>query len=435
MPQSPTELTVLVIGAGGREHALIWALAQSDGVGRVYAAPGNPGMAEVATCLPLAIDDNRAVVAEALALGVDLVVIGPEAPLVAGLADACRAAGLTVMGPSKVAAQLEGSKAFTKALCADCGIPTARYAVFADPVAAKAYVTAEGAPIVVKADGLAAGKGVTVAATITEAEAAIDAAFSGAFGAAGETVLIEECLTGPEMSLFAFVDHERVAAIGTAQDYKRALDGDEGPNTGGMGAIAPALVPDPVIERALETIVRPTAKAMVERGTPYQGVLYAGLMLTADGPKLIEYNARFGDPETQALMMLMGGRGFAAALYAACRGEPEALAALPRVANAAITVVMASKGYPGAYAKGSVIKGLGAIDDPDVNVFQAGTAKDADGNYIATGGRVLGITARGDTLQAARAKAYAAIATIDWPEGVYRSDIGLARAPMVTSHA
>ncbi|MDX5360993.1 MAG: phosphoribosylamine--glycine ligase [Alphaproteobacteria bacterium] len=416
-------MNVLIIGSGGREHALAWAISKSPLLGTLYAAPGNAGIAEVATCVALDVADHAAVIGFARANAVELVVIGPEAPLVAGLADDLAGAGIRAFGPGREAAQLEASKGFTKALCDEAGIPTAAYARFADAAAARAYVEAQGAPIVVKADGLAAGKGVTVAMTVAEALAAVDACFEGAFGAAGAEVVIEEFMEGEEASFFALCDGETVVPFGTAQDHKRVGDGDTGPNTGGMGAYSPApVLTDALVAETMKRIVRPTVATLKARGTPYVGVLYAGLMITKDGPKLVEYNARFGDPEAQVLMMRLKD-DILTLMLAACDGT------LDRVSvrwfdEAALTVVMAAKGYPGAYDMGSEIRGLDALKEMDgVRVFHAGTAL-KDGRLVATGGRVLNVTARGASVADAQARAYAAVDRIDWPEGFCRRDIG-----------
>ncbi|MCW5695940.1 MAG: phosphoribosylamine--glycine ligase [Bauldia sp.] len=419
------KLNVLLIGGGGREHALACKLAQSPRLGRLHAAPGNPGIAQHAELVALDIADHADVVAFCRSAGIGLVVIGPEGPLVAGLTDALADAGIAAFGPSRAAAALEGSKGFTKALCDEAGIPTARYARFHDAAAARTYVTAEGAPIVVKADGLAAGKGVVVAETVEEALAAVDACFSGEFGSAGAAVVVEEKMTGVEASLFALSDGATVIPFGTAQDYKRAFDGDTGPNTGGMGAIspAPALSAD-LAETAMATIVRPAIAAMRARGTPFRGVLYAGLMLTADGPKLVEFNVRFGDPECQVLMRRLES-DLLDLLDAAAHGRLASAASPAWRDETAVTVVMAAKGYPGAIAKGSVIRGVERANAlPGVTVFQAGTAG-GNGALTATGGRVLAVTGTGTDTAAARRLAYEGVAAIAWPEGFYRRDIGL----------
>ncbi|MEJ0012175.1 MAG: phosphoribosylamine--glycine ligase [Bauldia sp.] len=413
-------MKVLLIGSGGREHALAWKLAQSPTLTRLYAAPGNPGIAEHAEILALDVADHAAVIAACRANGITFVVVGPEGPLVAGLADDLTAAGIGVFGPSKAAARLEGSKGFTKALCDEAGMPTAAYRRFTSAGPSREYVRAQGAPIVVKADGLAAGKGVTVAATINEAIAAIDACFAGVHGA---EVVVEEFLAGEEASFFALTDGVNVVPLTTAQDHKRVGDGDTGPNTGGMGAYSPApIMTEALIARTMDTIVKPTVAAMARRGTPFRGVLYAGLMLTAEGPKLIEYNVRFGDPETQAMMLRLDG-DLLALLVATAEGR--LAGAAPRwSSDAALTVVMAARGYPGAYAKGGVISGIDTANAmPGVKVFQAGTAM-AGGTLVAAGGRVLNVTARGATIAEAQARAYAAVEAIDWADGFFRSDIG-----------
>jgi phosphoribosylamine--glycine ligase len=416
-------MNVLLIGSGGREHALAWKLAQSPTLTRLYAAPGNPGIAQHAEILAVDVADHAAVIAACRAKGITFVVVGPEVPLVAGIADDLAAAGIGVFGPSRAAAQLEGSKAFTKALCDEAGIPTAKYARFTSAAAARDYVRAQGAPIVVKADGLAAGKGVTVAGTVEEAIAAIDACFAGAHGAAGAEVVIEAFLAGEEASFFALTDGTTVVPLTTAQDHKRVGDGDTGPNTGGMGAYSPApAMTDALVARTMQTIVRPTVAAMARLGTPFRGVLYAGLILTAEGPKLIEYNVRFGDPETQAMMLRLEG-DLLALLVATATGQLAGIA--PRwSSDAALTVVMAARGYPGAYTKGDAIDGIARADAmPGVKVFHAGTAM-AGGRLVAAGGRVLNVTARGATVAEAQARAYAAVDAIDWPGGFCRRDIG-----------
>ena len=416
-------MNVLLIGSGGREHALAWKLAQSPRLTKLYAAPGNPGIAEHAGLVAVSPDDHAGIIDVCRSKGIAFVVVGPEQPLVAGLADALAVAGIGVFGPSKAAAQLEGSKAFTKALCDEAGIPTAKWRRFTEPQGAGAYVRQTGAPIVVKADGLAAGKGVTVAATIDEALAAIDACFAGAYGAAGAEVVIEECLLGEEASFFALSDGVNVVPLATAQDHKRVGEGDTGPNTGGMGAYSPAPAMTPaLVERTLAEIVRPTVAAMAARGTPFKGVLYAGLMLTAEGPKLIEYNVRFGDPETQALMPRLDSDLLELMIATA---EGRLAGTSPRwSSDAALTVVMAAKGYPGGYGKGDPIAGIERADAlPGVKVFHAGTAI-SGGKLVANGGRVLNITARGATIAEAKARAYAAVDLIDWPGGFCRRDIG-----------
>ncbi len=413
---------VLLIGSGGREHALAWKLARSPRLTRLTVAPGNAGIAALAGTAALDPADHAAVVAFCRAEAVDFVVVGPEAPLVAGLVDDLAAAGIPAFGPSREAARLEGSKAFTKALCDEAGVPTAAYGRFTDAAAARAYVTEQGAPIVVKADGLAAGKGVVVAATLEEALAAVDACFEGAFGAAGAEVVIEEMLVGEEASFFALSDGEHVLALASAQDHKRAFDGDEGPNTGGMGAYSPAPVMTPAMEaRVMAEIVEPTVACLARRGTPFRGVLFAGLMITADGPKLIEYNVRFGDPETQVLMLRMES-DLLELMQASAAGDLSGRTA-DFSDTAALTVVMAAKGYPGAYGKGSVIGGLDAAAAVEgAVVFHAGTAE-KDGAVVANGGRVLAVTAVGADVREARERAYAAVDRIDWPDGFCRRDI------------
>jgi phosphoribosylamine--glycine ligase len=418
-----SRINVLLIGSGGREHALAWKLAQSPRLNKLYAAPGNPGIAEHAELVALAVADAPAVTDFCRANAIDLVVIGPEVPLVAGLVDDLAAAGIAAFGPGRAAARLEGSKAYTKDLAAEARIPTAAYRRFSDGNAARAYAESRGAPIVVKADGLAAGKGVTVAMTAAEAHAAIDACFAGALGAAGNEVVIEDFLAGDEASFFVLADGKTGLPLATAQDHKRAGDGDTGPNTGGMGAYSPAPVMTPeMIERTLAEIVRPTLAAMQARGTSFRGVLYAGLMITADGPKLIEYNVRFGDPEAQVLMMRLDS-DLLELLFATAHGRLGEVT--PRWSNdAALTVVMAARGYPGSYPTGSPIGGIGQAEAiPGVKVFHAGTAR-RDGLLVANGGRVLNVTARGKTIAEAKARAYAAVDQIAWPEGFCRRDIG-----------
>jgi phosphoribosylamine--glycine ligase len=424
-------LNVLLIGGGGREHALAWKLKQSPLLGTPYCAPGNAGIAEIAETASLDVGDHGAVASFCREKDIGLVVIGPEAPLVAGLTDDLEAQGIRVFGPSRAAAQLEGSKGFTKDLCARAGIPTAAYARFTDAPAAKAYIATQKLPIVIKADGLAAGKGVTIAETKAEADAAIDACFSGAFGAAGSEVVIEEFLPGEEASFFALVDGVTALPLAAAQDHKRAYDHDQGPNTGGMGAYSPApIMTDALCRRTMREIVEPTVRAMSEAGTPFKGVLYAGLMIADGAPKLIEYNVRFGDPECQVLMLRLRS-DLLPALLAVAEGRLAGLA-LEWHDDPALCVVMAAKGYPGAYAKGSEIKGLDdAARDPDVQIFHAGTRRDGD-RILADGGRVLGVTAKGRDIREAQARAYAAVDKIDWPGGFCRRDIGwraVERAP------
>ena len=416
-------MNVLLIGSGGREHALAWKLSASPLLSKLYCAPGNGGIAEVAECVPLAVADHTAVIRFCADNSIDLVVVGPEAPLVAGLVDDLTTAGIKCFGPKQAAAQLEGSKGFTKDLCAEFGIPTAAYGRFKDAASAKAYLARQKLPIVVKADGLAAGKGVTIATTRNEAEAAIDACFAGAFGKAGSEVVVEEFLEGEEASFFALVDGKHALALVPAQDHKRVGDGDTGPNTGGMGAYSPAAVMTPaMIERTMREIIEPTVAAMQARGIPFKGVLFAGLMITAGGPKLIEYNVRFGDPETQVLMLRLKS-DLLPALLAAVDGVLDRFD-LRWHDDAALTVVLAANGYPGTPEVGTEIKGLEAAAGVDgVQVFHAGTRREGN-RLLAQGGRVLNVTARGKTVAEAQARAYAAAARIDWPNGFYRRDIG-----------
>lgn len=418
-------MKVLVVGGGGREHALCWAIAASPLLTRLWCAPGNAGIADVADCVPIGAEDVPALVVFAQGQGVDLVVAGPEAPLALGLADACAAAGIRCFGPTAAAARLEASKAFTREVATAAGAPGARWARFEDADAARAHIQAQGAPIVVKADGLAAGKGVVVAQTVAEAEAAVAEIMEArVHGAAGASVVIEECLVGEEVSLFALCDGETALPLAAAQDHKRVGEGDTGPNTGGMGAYSPPpAFTDALRDQAMAEIVRPVLAEMARRGTPFRGVLFAGLMLTAEGPRLIEFNVRFGDPECQALVLRLRS-DLLAALVAACDGELRSFA-LRWSAEHSIVVVMAARGYPGGHAKGSVIRRLDrAAAVPGVQVFHAGTVRGADGAVTAQGGRVLCIAATGPTLRAARDAAYAAVDAIDWPEGFCRRDIG-----------
>ncbi|MEZ5751399.1 MAG: phosphoribosylamine--glycine ligase [Paracoccaceae bacterium] len=416
-------MNILILGGGGREHALAWAIKQNPKCDRLIVAPGNAGIAEIAECATLNPEDGAAVVIFCEENAVDFVVIGPEAPLAAGVADALRAAGILCFGPSAKAARLEASKSFTKEICDAAEAPTAGWARFDKPEPAKEYIRFNGAPIVVKADGLAAGKGVIVAMTEGEALAAIDEMFSGTFGAAGAEVVIEEYMAGEEASFFVLVNGEDCLPIGTAQDHKRVGDGDTGPNTGGMGAYSPApVLTDAIAQQALDEIVRPCMKEMARRGMPYQGVLYAGLMIEHGKARLVEYNARFGDPECQVLMMRLGAQ--ALDLMLACAEDRLADARVNWADDHAITVVLASNGYPGAYAKGTEIKGLNALPQDSFNmVFHAGTKADG-ARVLANGGRVLNVTARGATLAEAHGRAYAMVDAIDWPEGFCRRDIG-----------
>ncbi len=418
-------MRVLVIGSGGREHALCWAIAASPLLTKLYCAPGNAGIAREAECVAIGADDSDAILDFCKREKIDLVVVGPEAPLVAGLANRLRAEGIRTFGPDAAAAQLEGSKGFSKDICAKYNIPTAAYRRFTEAEAAKAYIREMGAPIVVKADGLAAGKGVTVAMTEEEAISAVDAAMTdGAFGAAGAELVIEECMVGEELSFFALADGEAALPLASAQDHKRVGDGDTGPNTGGMGAYSPAPVCTPELERRIiDEILTPTVEAMKAEGAPFKGVLFIGLMITEEGPKVIEYNVRFGDPECQVLMMRLQS-DILPALIATADGTLKNFD-LRWQPKAAMTVVLASDGYPGTYQKGTVIRNVdGAEADPDVTVFHAGTARNDAGDLIATGGRVLNVTAVGDTVRAARDSAYAAVDLIQWPEGFCRRDIG-----------
>ncbi|MFN3447221.1 MAG: phosphoribosylamine--glycine ligase [Roseococcus sp.] len=418
-------MKLLVVGSGGREHALCWALAASPLLTKLWCAPGNPGIAEVAECVPIAALDIPALVAFARAQGVDLVVVGPEAPLTAGLADACAAAGIRCFGPSAAAARLEGSKAFFKEVALAAGAPTAAHAVFEEAEAARAHIRARGAPIVVKADGLAAGKGVVVAMTEAEALEAVTAMLEGGLhGAAGRRVVIEEYLAGEEISFFALCDGATAIPLAAAQDHKRAFDGDRGPNTGGMGAYSPPPAWTPALEaEVMATCIRPVLAEMARRGAPFTGVLFAGLMLTEAGPRLLEFNVRFGDPECQALMLRLRS-DLLPALVAATQGEL-AMFDLRWERLASILVVMAAEGYPEAPRTGTEIRGLeAAAQVPDVTIFHAGTARREDGALVAAGGRVLGVGAVGATLAEARAAAYAAVERIDWPGGFCRRDIG-----------
>ena len=413
-------MNVLLIGSGGREHALAWALSASPLLTKLYCAPGNPGIAQVAELAAADITDHGAVINLCKAKNIHFVVVGPEAPLVAGLMDDLNESGIKAFGPSKFAAQLEGSKGFTKDICANYNIPTAAYGRFTDLEEAKAYLASQGAPIVIKADGLAAGKGVTVAMTLPEAEAALLDIFSGRFGDA--ECVIEEFLEGEEASFFVLSDGVHTLPLATAQDHKRVGDGDVGLNTGGMGAYSPApCMTEALCAEALEKIVRPTVKALADMGHPYVGVLYAGLILTKDGPKLIEYNARFGDPETQVMMLRLRD-DLLTLLLATADGTLDKVSVRWRD-DFALTVVMAAKGYPGDYVKGTEIKGLAQDFGEDVEIFHAGTAM-KDGKLLAMGGRVLNITALGKTGRDAQIKAYEAIGKIDWPNGFCRRDIG-----------
>jgi phosphoribosylamine--glycine ligase len=416
-------MRILLLGSGGREHALAWKIAASPLMTKFWCAPGNAGIASEAECVSLDIADHAAVIDFCKRNAVELVVVGPETPLVAGIVDDLAHAGIKAFGPGKQAAQLEGSKAFTKALCTEFGIPTGAYGRFSNAADALAYIRTQGAPIVVKADGLAAGKGVVVAMTMAEAEAAIALMFDGAFGAAGAEVVIEEYLSGREISFFALCDGETAIPLASAQDHKRVFDHDQGPNTGGMGAYSPTPFVTPVIhDQIMSRIILPTVSGMKARGTPFRGVLYAGVMLTADGPKLFEYNVRFGDPECQVLMLRMMS-DIVPALLASCDGQLKHFD-LRWFDDVALTVVMAANGYPGDYARGTRIEGLDDAAKIDgVEIFQAGTIS-KDGHILANGGRVLNVCALGKTITEAQQHAYAAVDRIRWPEGFCRRDIG-----------
>ncbi len=417
-------MNILLLGSGGREHALAWKMAASPLTDKLYCAPGNAGIAREAQCAALDIADHGAVIGFCRDNGIDLVVVGPEAPLCAGIVDDLESAGIAAFGPSRAAARLEGSKGFTKDLCRSNGIPTADYERFRQAAAAKTYVRSRGAPIVIKADGLAAGKGVVVAQSLAEAEAAIDIIFAGDLGAAGGgEIVIEQFLDGEEASFFALCDGDTAIPLAAAQDHKRAFDGDKGPNTGGMGAYSPAPIIDAAMSaRVMDTIVLPTLRAMKAMGAPFKGVLYAGLMITAAGPQLIEYNVRFGDPECQVLMLRLMS-DLVPALRASRDGMLKSFD-LRWYPAAALTVVMAAKGYPGSYAKGSLIEGLDAAAAVDgVEIFHAGTRAE-NGRILANGGRVLNVCALGDTVRQAQARAYAAVSRIRWPDGFCRHDIG-----------
>jgi phosphoribosylamine--glycine ligase len=414
-------MNILLLGSGGREHALAWKLAQSPSLTKLYAAPGNPGIAQEADLVPLDVTDHAAVIAFCAAHQIGLVVVGPEAPLVDGLSDSLRAAGVPVFGPSQAAAQLEGSKGFTKDLCARAGIPTAGYVRTSSVEEARATLARFHAPYVLKADGLAAGKGVVIAATLDDAEAALSDMFGGGLGGAGAQVVIEEFMEGEEASFFALTDGTAIVPFGSAQDHKRVGDGDVGPNTGGMGAYSPAPVLTPDLQaRVMAEIIAPTVQTMREEGNPYSGVLFAGLMLTADGPKLIEYNARFGDPECQVLMMRLES-DLVAIMLACAKGELAGTEVSLRD-QSALTVVLAAKGYPGTPEKGGTIA-LGEAEAGGAKVFHAGTAI-MDGALVANGGRVLNVTATGASVTEAQARAYAAVDAIRFPTGFCRRDIG-----------
>jgi len=416
-------MNILILGSGGREHSLAWAVAQNPKCDRLMVAPGNAGIAEIADCVALDILDGAAVLAFVRSKEIDFVIVGPEAPLAAGVADVLRAADVLCFGPSQAAAQLEASKFFTKSICDAAGAPTAGYAHFTDLQSASDYVRKMGAPIVVKADGLAAGKGVIVAMSTQDALEALDDMFSGEFGSAGAEVVIEEFMEGEEASYFILCDGHDILPIGTVQDHKRVGDGDTGPNTGGMGAYSPApVLTDDIAEQTMQEIITPTMAEMARRGTPYQGVLYAGLMIKNGKARLVEYNARFGDPECQVLMMRLGAQ--ALDLLLACAEERLSEVQVNWATDHALTVVMAAQGYPDAYGKGTVITGLEALpNNSSATCFHAGTAQ-TDGNITAEGGRVLNVTARAASLSEARRIAYDMVDQIDWPQGFCRRDIG-----------
>ncbi|MGI3187387.1 phosphoribosylamine--glycine ligase [Nioella aestuarii] len=421
-------MNILILGSGGREHALAWAVLQNPKCDKLIVAPGNGGIGQIAECAALDPEDAGAVVDFCAEEAIDFVIIGPEAPLAAGVADALRDAGILTFGPSKAAAALEASKAFTKEICDACDAPTAAYARFTEAGSAKDYIRQQGAPIVVKADGLAAGKGVIVAMDEAEAIAAIDDMFGGSFGGAGAEVVIEEFLEGEEASFFVLSDGKTVLPIGTAQDHKRVGDGDTGPNTGGMGAYSPApVMTDAITMKTMKEIIEPSMAEMARRGTPFQGVLFAGLMIKDGQPKLIEYNVRFGDPECQCLMLRLGAQALDL-LLAASEGRLDEMQ-VTWADDHAMTVVMAADGYPGSYEKGSIIKGLDDLPETSYEMcFHAGTKREA-GVVTAVGGRVLALTARGESLQEARDKAYALVGRVDWPEGFNRTDIGRRALP------
>ena len=417
-------MKILVVGSGGREHALVWKMAQSPLVSTLLAAPGSAAIGELATCHNIPVSDLDGLIDLARSESVDLVVIGPENPLCDGLADRLRQAGIATFGPSKLAARLEASKAFAKDFYARHNVPSARYGTFSNAGEAKAFLDQFKPPYVLKADGLAAGKGVVILPDRAEAEAEIDAFLSGKFGEASKTLVIEEFMEGEEVSIFALCDGKTVLYCGAAQDHKRVGEGDTGPNTGGMGAYSPAPIAKPaLIETAMKTIIQPVADGLAREGSPFQGVLFAGLMVTADGPKVVEFNIRFGDPECQVLMMRIEN-DLVPYLQATATGHLADMPPISWTAEPAITVVMAANGYPEAYQKGSIIEGVDAANRMEgVVVFEAGTGRDADNARIATGGRVLNVTASGETLHYAVDRAYAAVDEIDWPGGFCRRDI------------
>lgn len=416
-------MNILILGSGGREHALAWAVKQNPKCDRLIVAPGNAGVAQIAECAKINPENSAEVIELANENAIDFVIVGPEAPLAVGVADDLRAAGFLVFGPSKAAAKLEASKSFTKEICDAANAPTAGYAHFDNKDEALAYVKEQGAPIVIKADGLAAGKGVVVAMELDDAISAIEDMFGGSLGGAGAEVVIEEFMDGEEASYFVLCDGKNILPIGTAQDHKRIGEGDTGPNTGGMGAYSPApVLTDEVAQKTLDLIVQPTIDEMARRGTPYQGVLYVGLMIKDGQPRLVEYNVRFGDPETQVLMIRLGAQALDL-LLATAEGRLSD-AKVNWADDHAVTVVMAANGYPGSYQKGTPINGLDLLTNDSLNVcFHAGTAE-KDGQIVSNGGRVLNVTARGATLQEARDRAYASLDKIDWADGVARRDIG-----------
>ena len=417
------QVKVLLIGGGGREHALAWKIAQSPLLSKLYLAPGGPGLNPLGEALNISADNLDAIVTAAVEKSIDLVVVGPEAPLARGLSDRLAEAGIACFGPSAQAARLESSKAFMKDVCKACGAPTAAYGRFTEEASAKAYLRTQSAPYVIKADGLAAGKGVVIADTVDAAETAIDEMLSGQFGDASREIVIEEFMRGEEASFFVITDGERTLPLVAAQDHKRAFDGDTGPNTGGMGAYSPAPIFTPlVMKRTMERIINPVIAEMKARGAPYRGVLYAGLMIEEDAPRLVEFNARFGDPECQVLMRRLNS-DILPVLNSAAHGRLD-VDALDWSEDAAALIVLAAKGYPGAYEKGSVIEGIeDANAQEGVVVFHAGTAE-KDGALVANGGRVLNVTATAPSIRDALARAYEGVGAIRWPEGFYRRDIG-----------
>ncbi len=416
-------MNILILGSGGREHALAWAVKQNPKCDHLVCAPGNAGMAEIADCIAVDVMDNDAVLKLCRAQAIDFAIIGAENPLANGVADVLRAAGILTFGPSKAAAELESSKAFTKQICDACNAPTAAYARFTELNAAKAYVTAQGAPIVIKADGLAAGKGVIVAMDLQQALDGLDDIFDGAFGYAGAQVVIEEFMDGEEASYFILSDGKNILPIGTAQDHKRAYEGDKGPNTGGMGAYSPApIMTDAVTQKALTQIIQPSIDEMARRGTPFQGVLFAGFMIKDGQPRLVEYNVRFGDPECQTIMMRLGAQALDVLL--ACAEQRLNETQINWADDHAVSIVLAAKGYPGSYEKDTEIKGVNTLPSDSKNmVFHAGTKTDGD-KLLAIGGRVLNVTTRGSSFQEARTRAYAMVDQIEWEQGFHRKDIG-----------